>query len=161
MRFPASRGFYRHFQSVPLSVVPSCFKKSTIVPIPKKNKITCLNDLWPVALTPIFSKCFENLLHILNRLNKYWETILIYLNFHFTPFLKTPNKLGCSHRYDTNSRVLCSAETNACNKHTLLTRLTEYYASDFHIWHQQITIPIMHLLKSTVSSDFPLIWNAF
>ncbi len=36
-------------------------KKSTIVPIPKKNKITCLNDWRPVALTPIFSKCFEKL----------------------------------------------------------------------------------------------------
>ncbi len=42
-------------------VVPSCFKKSIIVPIPKKNKITCLNDWRPVALTPIFSKCFEKL----------------------------------------------------------------------------------------------------
>ncbi len=47
--------------SLSLSVVPSCFKKSTIVPIPKKNKITCLNDWRPVALTPIFSKCFEKL----------------------------------------------------------------------------------------------------
>ncbi len=47
--------------SLSLSVVPSCFKKSTIVPIPKKNLITCLNDWRPVALTPIFSKCFEKL----------------------------------------------------------------------------------------------------
>ncbi len=45
--------------SLSLFVVP--FKKSTIVPIPKKNKITCLNDWRPVALTPIFSKCFEKL----------------------------------------------------------------------------------------------------
>ncbi len=44
--------------SLSLSVVPSCFKKFTIVPIPKKNKITCLNDWRPIALTPIFSKCF-------------------------------------------------------------------------------------------------------
>ncbi len=29
--------------------------------IPKKNIITCLNDWRPVALTPIFSKCFEKL----------------------------------------------------------------------------------------------------
>ncbi len=29
--------------------------------MPKKNKITCLNDWRPVALTPIFSKCFEKL----------------------------------------------------------------------------------------------------
>ncbi len=48
--------------SLSLSVVPSCFKKSTIVPIPKKNEITCLNDWSPVALTPIFSKCFEKLI---------------------------------------------------------------------------------------------------
>ncbi len=48
--------------SLSLFVVPSCFKKSTIVPITKKNKITCLNDWMPVALTPIFSMCFEKLI---------------------------------------------------------------------------------------------------
>ncbi len=49
--------------SLSLSVVPACFKKSTMgtMPIPKKNKITFLNDWRPVALTPIFSKCFEKL----------------------------------------------------------------------------------------------------
>ncbi len=47
-----------------LSVVPSCFKKSIIVPLPKKNKITCLNDWRPIALTPIFSKCFEKLVRV-------------------------------------------------------------------------------------------------
>ncbi len=40
---------------------PHASKNQTIVPIPKKNKITCLNDWRPVALTPIFSKCFEKL----------------------------------------------------------------------------------------------------
>ncbi len=49
--------------SLSLSVVPACFKKSTIVPIPKKNKITCLNDWRAIALTPIFSKCFEKLVY--------------------------------------------------------------------------------------------------
>ncbi len=34
--------------SLSLSVVPSCLKKSIIVPIPKKNKITCLNDWRPL-----------------------------------------------------------------------------------------------------------------
>ncbi len=48
--------------SLSLSVVPSCLKKSTIVLIPKKNKNACLNDLRPVALTPISSKCFEKLI---------------------------------------------------------------------------------------------------
>ncbi len=59
--FQLARGFYRYLQSVPLSVCPSCLKKSTIVPIPKKNKISRLNDWRSVALTPIFSKCFEKL----------------------------------------------------------------------------------------------------
>ncbi len=51
------------FNLLPLSVCGSLMlQKSTIVPIPKKNKITCLNDWRPVALTPIFSKCFEKLI---------------------------------------------------------------------------------------------------
>ncbi|XP_072923149.1 glutamate receptor 1-like isoform X3 [Hemitrygon akajei] len=41
--------------------VPSCFKTSTIVPVPKKTKVTCLNDWRPVTLTSIISKCFERL----------------------------------------------------------------------------------------------------
>ncbi len=57
MRISTSRGFTDILNlSLSLSVVPVCFKKSTIVPIPKKNKITCLSDWRPVALTPIFSK---------------------------------------------------------------------------------------------------------
>ncbi len=36
-----------------LSVVPSCFKTATIMPIPKTAKTTRLNDWRPVALTPI------------------------------------------------------------------------------------------------------------
>ncbi len=61
--FQLARVFTDFFNlSLSLSVVPLCFKKSTIVPIPKKNKITCLNDWRPIALTPIFSKCFEKLI---------------------------------------------------------------------------------------------------
>uniref|UniRef100_A0A8C9VFB8 Reverse transcriptase domain-containing protein n=1 Tax=Scleropages formosus TaxID=113540 RepID=A0A8C9VFB8_SCLFO len=44
------------------SVVPLCFKTSTIVPVPKQSKITCLNDWRPVALTSIVSKCLERLI---------------------------------------------------------------------------------------------------
>uniref|UniRef100_A0A3B5Q3T5 Reverse transcriptase domain-containing protein n=1 Tax=Xiphophorus maculatus TaxID=8083 RepID=A0A3B5Q3T5_XIPMA len=48
-------------QSLALSTVPSCLKSSTIVPIPKKPHISCLNDYRPVALTPVVTKCFEKL----------------------------------------------------------------------------------------------------
>ncbi len=41
--------------------VPSCFKCSTIIPIPKKSKITGLNYYRPVTLTPVVMKSFEKL----------------------------------------------------------------------------------------------------
>ncbi len=41
--------------------IPSCFKCSTIIPIPKKPKITGLNDYRPVALTSVVMKSFERL----------------------------------------------------------------------------------------------------
>jgi hypothetical protein len=41
--------------------IPTCFKMSTIIPVPKKEKVTELNDYRPVALTFIIMKCFERL----------------------------------------------------------------------------------------------------
>ena len=32
------------------SVIPTCFKQTTIVPVPKNTKVNCLNDHQPVAL---------------------------------------------------------------------------------------------------------------
>ncbi|KAK0146400.1 putative RNA-directed DNA polymerase from transposon BS [Merluccius polli] len=43
-------------------IIPTCFKCSTIVPVPKKPRPSCLNDYRPVALTPIIMKCFEKLI---------------------------------------------------------------------------------------------------
>ena len=43
---------HHHFNlSLTQATVPSCFRKDTIIPIPKKNPVNCLNR--PVALTPI------------------------------------------------------------------------------------------------------------
>ncbi|KAF7699163.1 hypothetical protein HF521_003905 [Silurus meridionalis] len=47
--------------SLEQSVVPSCFKQSTIVPVPKKPQLACFNDYGPVALTSVVMKCFERL----------------------------------------------------------------------------------------------------
>ena len=44
------------------SVVPACFKRSTIVPVPKNASPACLNDYRPVALTSVVMKCFERLI---------------------------------------------------------------------------------------------------
>ncbi|KAK3511538.1 hypothetical protein QTP70_009333 [Hemibagrus guttatus] len=43
-------------RSLELCEVPACFKRSTIIPIPKKPKITGLNDCRPVALTSVVMK---------------------------------------------------------------------------------------------------------
>ena len=43
------------------SVIPTCFKQTTIVPVPKNTKAPCLNDYRPVALTSVVMKCFERL----------------------------------------------------------------------------------------------------
>ncbi|KAL0167353.1 hypothetical protein M9458_039197, partial [Cirrhinus mrigala] len=48
-------------RSLELCEVPSCFKCSTIIPIPKKTKITGLNDYRHVALTSVVMKSFEKL----------------------------------------------------------------------------------------------------
>ncbi|KAK3556754.1 hypothetical protein QTP70_016697, partial [Hemibagrus guttatus] len=49
-------------RSLELREVPACFKRSTIIPIPKKPKITGLNYYRPVALTYVVMKSFERLL---------------------------------------------------------------------------------------------------
>ncbi len=48
-------------RSLELCEVPSCFKCSTIIPVPKKPKITGLNDYRPVVLTSVVMKSFERL----------------------------------------------------------------------------------------------------
>ncbi|KAK1787220.1 hypothetical protein P4O66_017078, partial [Electrophorus voltai] len=47
--------------SLTLGIVPSSFKRSTIVPVPKKPQPSDLNDYRPVALTSVVMKCFEKL----------------------------------------------------------------------------------------------------
>ncbi|KAK3524860.1 hypothetical protein QTP86_010093 [Hemibagrus guttatus] len=47
--------------SLSSAVVPTCLKTTTIVPVPKKSTVSCLNDYRPIALTPIVMKCFERL----------------------------------------------------------------------------------------------------
>ena len=56
--------------SLTQAVVPSCFKAATIIPVPKKPNTTNLNNLRPVALTPIIMKCFERVVkdHIISKL---------------------------------------------------------------------------------------------
>ncbi|KAK3528516.1 hypothetical protein QTP70_001720 [Hemibagrus guttatus] len=47
--------------SLSSAIVPTCLKTTTIVRVPKKSTVSCLNDYRPVALTPIGMKCFKRL----------------------------------------------------------------------------------------------------
>ncbi|KAK1798031.1 hypothetical protein P4O66_000528 [Electrophorus voltai] len=47
--------------SLMLGIIPSSFKRSTIVPILKKPRPSGLNDYRPVAFTSVMMKCFEKL----------------------------------------------------------------------------------------------------
>ena len=47
--------------SLSQSSVLTCFKMDTIVPVPKKSKLTELNDYHPIALTSVIMKCLERL----------------------------------------------------------------------------------------------------
>jgi hypothetical protein len=38
------------------SVIPTCFKQTTIVLVPNKSKVTCLDDYRPIALTSVATK---------------------------------------------------------------------------------------------------------
>ncbi len=51
----------RFLPALEVCEVPSCFKRPTIIPVPKKPKITGLNDYRPVALTSVAMKSFERL----------------------------------------------------------------------------------------------------
>ncbi|KAK3566777.1 hypothetical protein QTP86_004522 [Hemibagrus guttatus] len=44
------------------SVIPTCFKESIIVPVPKKTHPASINDYCPVALTSVVMKCLERLI---------------------------------------------------------------------------------------------------
>ncbi|KAK3523223.1 hypothetical protein QTP86_022942, partial [Hemibagrus guttatus] len=61
--------------------VTACFKTSAIVPIPKKTKITGLNDYRPVALTSVVMKSFERL--VLSYLKDVTDTLLDPLQFAY------------------------------------------------------------------------------
>ncbi len=89
--------------------------------IPKKNKITCLNDWRPVALTPIFSKCFEKLVreHICSVL----PASLDPLQFAYRSNRSTDDAIAFT---------LHTALTHLENKNTYVRMLFVDYSSAFN-----------------------------
>ena len=69
--------------SLPESVIPTCFKQTTIVPVPKEAMVTCLNDRSAIALMLVAMKCFERL--VMAHINSILPDILDPLQFAFHP----------------------------------------------------------------------------
>ena len=56
-------------------VIPTVWKTAEIIPVPKKPRVSTLNDLRPVALTSVVFKCLEKIVlsHLLNDVNKFLD----------------------------------------------------------------------------------------
>ena len=91
------------------SVIPTSFKQTTTVPVPKNIKVTCLNDYRPVALTSVAMKCFERL--VMAHINTIIPETLDTLQFAYRPHRSTNDAISIalhtalSHRDKRNTYV--------------------------------------------------------
>ncbi len=92
-------------ESLATSVVPTPFKKSVIIPVPKNSKPPCLNDYRPVALTSTVMKVFERL--VKNHICSSIPATLDPLQFAYRPDRSTD---------DAISQVLHSSITHIDSK---------------------------------------------
>ncbi len=99
-------------ESLATFVVPTSFKKSIIIPVPKNSKPSCLNDYRPVAFTSIVMKVFERLLK--NHICSSIPDFLGHLQFAYRPNRSTD---------DTISQVLHSSLTHIDSKNGNYVRL--------------------------------------
>ncbi len=125
-------------ESLATSVIPTSFKKSVIIPVPKNSKPSCLNDYRPVALTSIFMKVFERLLK--NHICSSIPVTLDPFQFAYCPNRSTD---------DAISQVLHSSLTHIDSKNGNYVRLLFIdYSSAFNT-----KVPIKLAVKLT---DFGL-----
>ncbi len=119
------------------SVVPTSFKKSVIIPVPKNNKPSCLNDYHPVALTSIVMKVFERL--VKNHICSSFPVTLDPLQFAYRPNGSTD---------DAISHVLHSSLTHIDSNNGNYVRLLFIdYSSAFNT-----IVPIKLALNSQTSA---------
>ncbi|XP_076862714.1 nuclear respiratory factor 1 isoform X2 [Brachyhypopomus gauderio] len=107
--------------SLSQAVVPTRFKATTIIPIPKKASPSCFNDYRPVALTSIPMKCFERL-------------VMHHIRSSLPPFLDPYQFAYRSNRStgDAISTALHSAHTHLDRKDTYVRMLFLDFSSAFN-----------------------------
>ncbi|KAF7708686.1 hypothetical protein HF521_017743, partial [Silurus meridionalis] len=107
--------------SLAQAAVPTCFKCTSIVPVPKHSNATCMNDYRPVALTPIVMKCFERL--VLAHLKDSLPSRLDSYQFAYRSNRSTE---------DAVSMALHSVLTHLDNKNTYARMLFVDFSSAFN-----------------------------
>ncbi len=132
-------------ESLATSVIPTSFKKSVIIPVPKNSKPSCLNDYRPVALTSIVMKVFERLLkkHICSSI----PATLDPLQFAYRPNRSTD---------DAISQVLHSSLTHIDSKNGNYVRLLFIdYSSAFNtIVPSKLAVKLSDLGLNTTLCDW-------
>jgi hypothetical protein len=97
------------YLSLTESVIPTCFKQTTTVPVPNIAKATCLNDYHTVALTSVAVKCFERL--VMAHINTIIPETLDPIQFAYHPNRSTDDALSIalhttlSHLDERNTNV--------------------------------------------------------
>ncbi len=121
--------------SLSQAVVPTCLKSTTIIPVPKKSPVSCLNDYRPIALTPIMMKCFERL--VMHKIKTSLPNTLDPLQFAYRPNRSTD---------DAISSTLHLALTHLENKDSYVRMLCIDFSSAFNTIIPQQLINKLNLL---------------
>ena len=69
--------------SLNICKIPTLWKTSKIIPVPKTSNIRQMNDLRPVALTPVIMKCLEKI--VLSNIIPFVNSSLDPLQFAYKP----------------------------------------------------------------------------
>ncbi|KAI5620338.1 gastrula zinc finger protein XlCGF28.1-like [Silurus asotus] len=126
--------------SLSSNIVPTCLKTTTIVPVPKKSTVSCLNDYRPVALTPIVMKCFERL--VMRHIKTQLPPSLDPMQFAYRPNRSTD---------DAISTTLHLALTHLDNKDSYVRMLFIDFSSAFNTIIPQHLIEKLNLLGLNTS----------
>ncbi|KAI4880495.1 hypothetical protein NFI96_000640, partial [Prochilodus magdalenae] len=126
--------------SLSSAIVPTCLKATTIIPVPKKSSVSCLNDYRPVALTPIIMKCFERL--VMRHIKTLLPSSLDPLQFAYRPNRSTD---------DTISTTLHLALTHLDNRDTCVRMMFIDFSSAFNTIIPQHLIRKLNLLGLNTS----------
>ncbi len=121
--------------SLSQAIVPTCLKSTTIIPVPKKSPVSCLNDYRPIALTPIMMKCFERL--VMQKIKNSLPNTLDPLQFAYRPNRSTD---------DAISSTLHLALTHLENKDSYVRMLFIDFSSAFNTIIPQQLINKLNLL---------------